>query len=39
MHWLYQPISGTDAFKFIQAIQPILYAHSIITTVTIQTLL
>jgi hypothetical protein len=23
LHWLYQPISGTDALKFIKAIQPL----------------
>jgi hypothetical protein len=31
LHWLYQPISGTDALKFIKAIQPIFYAHFIIS--------
>jgi hypothetical protein len=39
LHWLYQPISGTDALKCIKAIQPIFYAHSIISEGTNPTLL
>ncbi|MFT6987165.1 MAG: hypothetical protein ACJAT7_003018, partial [Psychromonas sp.] len=39
LHWLYQPISGTDALKFIKAIQAIFYAHSIISEGTNRTLL
>ncbi|HEY7865109.1 MAG TPA: hypothetical protein VIC51_03825 [Psychromonas sp.] len=39
VHWLYQPISGEDTVKFIQAIQKIFYARSIITTGTNHTLL
>jgi hypothetical protein len=38
-YWLYQPISGTDALKFIKAIQAIFYAHSIISEGTNPTLL
>ncbi len=39
LHWLYQPISGADAYRFIKAIQPIFCAHSIITNGTNETLL
>lgn len=39
LHWLYQPISGEDTVNFIQAIQPIFCAHSIITTGTNKILL
>ena len=39
LHWLYEPISGTNSVHFIQAIQPIFCAHSVITTGTNSTLL
>lgn len=39
LHWLYEPISGANSVHFIQAIQPIFCAHSIITTGTSETLL
>lgn len=39
LHWLYKPISGTNSVHFIQAIQPVFCAHSIITTGTNETLL
>lgn len=42
LDWLYQPTTpqknGKNTVKFTQAIQPIFYPHSIITTGTNQTL-
>jgi len=39
LHWLYEPIIGSNSLYFIQAIQPIFCGHSIITTGTNRTLL
>jgi len=39
LYWLYKPVGGADAYNFINAIQPIFYANSVITDGTSELLL